>query len=362
MPSPYTVVFDLPANIEAGLAAGTLERIGGVIRTQDSKQIVAWLREGITTDASSTALAQLAPSLAGLTSLAAAGQLLQLSVTMASLQTINRRLDHLSNEIDRLGEMIRAEFKRDRDVEFKSALRQAEIASKYESTRKNELGTVIGRLYTAYENLRRDYETALDTDLTLAQHYLLRAIYASTSRIRCRLEQEDLTAAKDDLHDDLEFFETAVRELVNRWLGEHPARFLHPALDRAALEQFVAIQDWLHPAASSTPQDIRQAILAMLDRLRGDFWNDDALPQNKGNVIQQLARRPVISQDEQLAALSFHLDQAAILIENLQRLQGFDLELRTLRLSFADWQTLIPETDLAAHGLGIILNDDSLSA
>lgn len=44
--SPVTATFMIPESIRAGLSSGIYERIGGVIRYSDSKQVVAWLREG----------------------------------------------------------------------------------------------------------------------------------------------------------------------------------------------------------------------------------------------------------------------------------------------------------------------------
>jgi hypothetical protein len=37
--------FIIPQEIATGLANGTLERIGGVVREVSSKRVVAWLRE-----------------------------------------------------------------------------------------------------------------------------------------------------------------------------------------------------------------------------------------------------------------------------------------------------------------------------
>ncbi|WP_240112412.1 hypothetical protein [Pseudomonas aeruginosa] len=41
-----SVVFKVPAELAGGLANGTLERVGGVIRDSVTKKVVAWLREG----------------------------------------------------------------------------------------------------------------------------------------------------------------------------------------------------------------------------------------------------------------------------------------------------------------------------
>ena len=42
------VEFEVPDEIAQGLANRTLERVGGIIRFADSKQIVDWLRDGAT--------------------------------------------------------------------------------------------------------------------------------------------------------------------------------------------------------------------------------------------------------------------------------------------------------------------------
>jgi hypothetical protein len=45
-----TTTFVIPDWIGSGLASGTYERVGGVIRQVGNKQVVAWLREGFTPD------------------------------------------------------------------------------------------------------------------------------------------------------------------------------------------------------------------------------------------------------------------------------------------------------------------------
>lgn len=42
----FNVVLDVPARIAQGLANGTLERVGGVVRDASSKEVVTWLRDG----------------------------------------------------------------------------------------------------------------------------------------------------------------------------------------------------------------------------------------------------------------------------------------------------------------------------
>ncbi len=40
------VIFDVPPQVAEGLANGSLERVGGVVRNSSSKKVVMWLQEG----------------------------------------------------------------------------------------------------------------------------------------------------------------------------------------------------------------------------------------------------------------------------------------------------------------------------
>ena len=49
------VIFEVHSHLEAGLASGALERIGGVIRERASGQVVAWLRDSAAYEQAATA-------------------------------------------------------------------------------------------------------------------------------------------------------------------------------------------------------------------------------------------------------------------------------------------------------------------
>ena len=47
------------------------------------------------------------------------------------------------------------------------------------------------------------------------------------------------------------------------------------------------------------------------------------------------------------------------MIENYERMIGFDLELRSLRLSFKEWEQLVPEDQLNTTGMGIVFDSET---
>jgi hypothetical protein len=65
---------------------------------------------------------------------------------------------------------------------------------------------------------------------------------------------------------------------------------------------------------------------------------------------------PVRTFKDRITKLTENLDQAEMVIENHQRLYGLDLELRSMRLSFHEWEQIVPEADLREHDIGIIVD------
>jgi hypothetical protein len=353
------VVLELPERIELGLANGTLERIGGVIVERGSRQIVAWLRDSgdIVTAIDPAQTLGLASQAFG--TLAGTGILLNIALSSASLVSTMQRVDRLSEAVAKLAEQQSMEFKRDRDTRFRSALQSARDAldAKNESTREQRAHQASQGLYEAQDSLLRDYDEVIDHDPTAAQHYLTRAMYACTSRIRCYLEIEEIDLARDRLGENLEEFRTYTERLVERSLGKHPAVFLHRDFERPEVERFLAAQQWLLRIDD---------FIEILERLRADFWNPEALETESANSPTALFKqlRSVTSRKSVNLAERYQsgLGQAEAVIENYQRLEGFLLELRSMRLStFREWRNLVTEEHLEEQGIGIIIDTDRLS-
>jgi hypothetical protein len=197
-----------------------------------------------------------------------------------------------------------------------------------------------------------------------AHHYLIRALYAEISRIRCYLATGDINLAKQRLLDDLPAFRNNVERLIRAWLGTHPAVFLHKNTTTENVDRFLHVMAWLNH------DDLRRnplAVFRIIDDLRADFWQaevvEDRYDDNPvGHLFGQITRRPVETFEDRLNRLTGNLNYNEVLIENFQRLEGFEWELRTMRLSsFEEWRRLIDDDQLRQHGLGIIYDEDVLA-
>lgn len=416
--SSLEVLFEVPRWIETGLASGAFKRVGGVVVEGASKQVVAWLRDGGTVDTVKTVtdIASVVPSplgiimnvargavtlldghltrqavagvgqqvaevsaqveivrqissyAAAISTFTAAGQVLNLALSAASLHLILQRLDRLSEEVSKLGELVRAEFNRDRDMRFKIALQAARdvFESNNPQHRAKAVRGAIDGLYEAKENFLIEFQQAIKDNptgerLLLAQHYYIRALYAQTSRIRCYLAADDLELARQRLIEDMPIFRAAAFELIKLWMGQYPAIFFHKDVSSFELERFLQVQRWLYDDNDFTSADDARVLFRVINDLRGDFWNPAVIEDEYYDTVNRLVRRPMRTLKDRLAELPDSLTQAEVVMENIQRLSGFELELRSMRLSFDEWTHLIPEEDLQQHEIGIIVDKDMIS-
>ncbi len=345
------VEFMIPAYIQAGLASGAFERVGGVIRETNSKAIVSWLREGASLSQSAN-LPIWGSAAQAISMLSAGGMLLNLGVSVASLIVITQRLDRLTNSIDRLEETIRSEFKRDRDTRFKGALQSARDAleSANKNSRSSQAHVAINGLYESQINFLEDFDNSLEVNPLLAQHSLVRAMYATNSRIRCYLEMDEIDLAKTRLNEDMHEFERRFHQLIKAWIGEHQAKFLHQSVNETEVNRFIDVQFFLNGFEERNSQNI----MAIIHQLRSDFWNDEAIVdiyRYTGPI-----RRVEKSFEDQVKEFPDKLLQAETLIENYRRLQSFEMELRYLKLSntsFEAWDKIVNLQEMQEAGTGI---------
>ena len=132
------VEFDVPDDIAKGLLNGTLERIGGVIRFSESKQIVAWLTEGRSMSRSTGSTSTLLPSLfraVGMNARTAAvvagavtvaGPLLDVAITGYTIYRLTERIRALKKEIADIYDRLDKHLHKNASVSLSAALKYAE--------------------------------------------------------------------------------------------------------------------------------------------------------------------------------------------------------------------------------------------
>lgn len=374
----FSVVFEVPESIQTGLETGQLRRVGGVIIDDKTEQIVAWLRDGSLTENStqgdslnlilnaSQAAGQLieiglarqsvaqAAQLIG--SLTLTGQVINLAIAAATFQTVLHRLDLLQQEVA----SVRAEFDQDRDMRFKVALQAARdvLETQHDLTRESAIRSAIDGLYEARENFFANYHKLITQGklnfqkIYLAEQYLIRATYAEISRVRSYLISGDVELARQRLTEDLPRFEQLTKQLVRLMVGNKPAKYFHPQIAPQHLQRFLVIEQWLRGVRGATHAP---TLFSIINEARHDFWTLDPFDLS---LRQRLAPQAHLLTDEERDAMIEHLAHAELLIENFERLCGFALEVRTLRLSFAEWTDLVPEANVNEHGIALILNEN----
>lgn len=357
-----SVNFDVPTNILHGLANGSLERIGGIIRDTQSKQVVAWLRDGAAPGSENPIMHALMSAAnggryAGMT-LASSTMLLNVALSGVSLAVIAHRIDHLTTELAKL----KGEFDHDRRVRFQSALQDARDVLDAENTEfaQQAVRSAVKGLFEAQQHFLKDFDDVMQAKspaLMQAQQTLTEAMYAATLRARCYLAVEQRKLALKELKDSRTMFEERTRSLMKAWIGQHPGVFLHPSLPDDVVDRFLKLQFGLRAEAYNAKN-----LVALLKELRADFWNNKASALLAGNMLADI---PLVDQMRQrmgqtkisgAQVLQDALGRAEMIQENFERLSGFELEIRSMRLaSFARWSQLTEEDREA-----IIVDNDIL--
>jgi hypothetical protein len=392
-----SVLFEVPPLVEQGLAAGNLQRVGGVIVESASRQVVAWLRDGSAIDSLTDAagnfptplsavmnaaktgatlwdgrmtrkaiqgVSQQIGGLSGqmqqistLASFTATGQVLNLALSAATFRATMERLDRLTLEVAKLGEVVRAEFARDRDIRFKAALEAARDA--FESNHSTQ--GARRDLFESREHFLTDFQEALNEEnLLKAYHFLIRAMYAETSRIHCFVIANDLKQAKQELQKSLPLFRERSQEMVKRWLGKHPAIFFHTEVSVEDLERFLSVQRWLYRDDPFTSADDARILFDIMNEMRVDFWNSSVIEAEYADTVNRIVRRPSRTFKDRITRHVADMEKAELVIENFERLMGFDLEIRSMRVSFDEWNHQVSDEALQQHGMALIVDSDML--
>ncbi len=364
MPS-IEVLLEVPPAIAQGLANGTLERVGGVIREVGNKQVVAWLREGgqlvNNTDIVNGLMGNLAQvgqisSVTGIldTVVSARSQylvhkrlraiemqvqffgavsLLNIAISTVTLLNMIQRFQALEKQIQAVYKGIVTEFNRDRQVHLETTLNgfrnmiEAEGDSyKQEAPRLNE------NLDGAGQQILCDVKAMLESSVPPEQGYmvedcLLLAMQVDTMRIRCFLEMGEHTLARRQLNNCLKKHQKLTQDFVNIWLGARRALYFHEKVIDENLQRYIRIESWLRGK-----DDV---LMDIIKESRKNFWDKDANPAVHQSRLQRGINRinsipPFNKLRQQSKELPRHLralEQSELLIENYKRLYMCEREL-----------------------------------
>ncbi len=327
------VYFEMPEFIEAGLANGSMERVGGVIRYSDDQQILAWLRQGGQVGQaaeSSAGLLQGVVSKHSTLGIALSGAVPVLHIAMAGFGLFEHIIGIRVHEaeLERIYDRVAEEFQRNREVEMLAALDHAENAfvARCDAFKVEAVAQVTYELTVAHAQLVRDLDELLDTETNeantgLATMYQVLAMKVCAVSTRLRLEIGEDAAALHWLSKCIEAHKAYAEMFVRKWLGENPALYFHETVSDEFFYRYLDIERWL--------QGERDVLPDLIKEHRRSFWNRDAL--------QKLDAPGVGFQIDENPFYLHAIPNAELLIENFQRLLGYELELRHLLLPFSKW-------------------------
>ena len=374
MMKPVTVSAEIPPVLAKGLAAGSLERVGGAVRDVSNREIVAWLREAY--DVSEPLLLDVL----SLSKLSADASPLSLALTTMEFAVVVRRLNAIQQQLRELQDVLQAiDYKIDVSfyANFGAALDLAVNAftmSNAETRRASAL-QAIGRFLEAEHHYTRLADAEIANRSQAADDYLYTLCLAYVTEAWCYLELEELETAHRRLQEGLVVIRPRMEQHVRTLLTSNPAAYLHPALkNRADLKRLTKIYRWFTPGVDentvfekqrdnlfelarhpdkwvdSLPQAIRLPVKSgfFAQRVLGDATR--RLTGFVGQMHPVLKKLPVpvdLVEDDVFTRLPDVLELIELMIEQCGRFETYVAEVRMVReagMTFREWQALTPPT------------------
>ncbi|MDE2854859.1 MAG: hypothetical protein OXN88_11865 [Chloroflexota bacterium] len=359
--STFSVQLEVPTFIEAGLADGSMERVGGVIRNRESEnnEVIAWVRQvgqvGQTVESSGELIENVMRS-AGLSAptvlnlLTSVMPLVNIAMAGYSLLDIISDIRTQNAAIERIYERIEEEFVQDRMANLVAALETGELWDKVNDPayKRDHIGRMTDRLHEAVAHLREDFQDVLSFErspenLARALRFQVMLIHVATMIVRGYMELNEDRLALEWLSSIMRGQRERTRRLVLALLGSHTAVYFHESVSDEIYERYLDIERWLRGK--------RDVLQDLVRNNRKRFWDEDAIdvlyvhvPVNR----KELDNTPFYTETIPLAEFA---------IENYQRLEGFELELRSLSSSFKEWESIGSDQTGDHNGYVLLVNE-----
>ncbi|MEH2408216.1 hypothetical protein [Nostoc sp.] len=367
MSLPVTATFMLADWIAKGIADGTFERVGGVIRDVNTKQIVSWLREQGANNSTGKQLEELGRNLQvtqGILQVTSAVSILNLGVSVIGFVVIAQRLKELEKRLQQ-AQILLNKINRKIDLSFYANFRAAiELATnaftmtKTENRRSSAL-QAINRFLEA-EHIYTEYtDIEIEQKSQIADEYLLTLSLAYLAEARCYLELEEHDTALRRFQEGSIVIRSRIQRYVKLLLTSNPAAYLHPQFrGQINLRRLTRIYQWLDPTLDEN---------AVFDMQRMNLF---MLAQDPNNWIESI---PAAIWDSKIdwvgkaiwddpkpqiyARLPKTLEVVESMIETDRRFESYQTEVQAisqLGVSFHDWLKLTPTTEIKPDGAGLI--------
>jgi hypothetical protein len=367
------VAFEIGDEIVKGLADGTLERLGGLIRDSSLKRVTGWVREaaGVTE-----------PVLSPLLSITTAGTL-NLAISTMGFAVVMHRLAKIERQLRKAQELLSTiDYKIDISflANFRAALDLARsvLTMSSEETRKASLLQAVNRFLEAERHYIPLADIEVNNRSQVATEYVSTLSLAYVIAARCYLELEELETAEAHLKEGLSMVRPSYVRHVSDLLTSNPAAYLHPSLrSEIDLRRLTRIYEWVNPGADlNTVFEMQREQIFRFNETQSEWIR--TLPQairlNKVETVRQQDKKGWLKmlegQDWKSALRSSSSQVAEVLprlaevirvietmIEDECRFRAYIFEIEHIRqqgISFHYWKELSASSVNSGSNTGLV--------
>jgi len=335
------VLFTIPPEIQTGLMSGQYERVGGVVRQSETKQVVAWLREGASAQPQdvNNILRGVTISQA-LSVVSTASLMMNLSLTAITFAEIKK----VSSKITDLADTLQIEQDDQKQDKFNTAINAFDdmLNAQNQQTQHDRSMIAIERFEELIQEFSRNFYGVIEESVDKASYYLQQAMLASSYRARAYIQIDEKDLAKSYIAKDVVTFKEATNKLVNMLIGEKSAIFFHKDVESSDLQRYLDIMEGIN----------QKSLHDIIMDVRHDFWNTKIVHEPFHRRLPKISKSRNFK--EEIPVL---LDQIEIAIENYNRLESIDMEIRYLRLTkqtYHEWNSKVNQADLDEHKVAIL--------
>ena len=198
------------------------------------------------------------------------------------------------------------------------------------------------------EHLRIDFNELLtSSEFADRQEHALRlhamSMQVAVMAVRSWLEIGEENLAVEWLSSVMRAQKERTRLLVSRLVGNSAALYFHESVSEEYFERYLSIESWRRGK--------RDILRDLVQDLRKKFWDEEAI---SGLFDRGTLNRKELSDNPFYAG---SLPLAEVAIENYQRLEGFELELKLMSSSLKDWEAIGSDEIDNYNGYVMLVND-----
>ena len=377
--------FYIPKLIEQGLSNGAYERIGGVIREANSKQIVAWLREG---GEAGKILESVLPNVGAVSSiLNLAVSTIGFAVVLKRLGVIELQLQQAQEVLQTIGYKIDLSFY----ANFRSALDLAINAFTMDNSENRKMSAIqaINRFLEAEHHYTKLTDIEISNGSQVADEYLSTLCLAYVTEVRCYLELEEINTARRRLQEGIAILRPRFEKYISTLLTSNPAAYLHPSLkEQVGLKRLTKVYQWLEPKLdesdvfelqrenlfklaqnpSEWTNSLPQAILIPKDGSTALTSMFNGLAKQSKKLIGTLPSKSKThagssetvtpsSETDIYVRLPAMMELIETMVEDDNRLAMYESEIEAIHrsgMSFQEWRQLAPSSTTQENGADLI--------